>query len=109
VCQTLQVSSKCTTTVNFTLWKLFPSIFFEVFAGKHFFNILRTHRVPEIESLNSNPGRYHSAIYERAIPGYAGHPNKFTNRMVSSDNRYGPSYTDMTPVHSTMAYKVNFI
>lgn len=52
--------------------------------------------------------RYHSANFERAIPGYAGHRNtqpKFHNRTTRADNRYGNIYNDNSPIHSASSYK----
>jgi len=57
---------------------------------------------------DNNLLRYHSASYERAIPGYAGHKStqpKYPIRSTRTDNQYGPKYNDTTPLYSNNNFR----
>ena len=53
--------------------------------------------------------RFHSASYERAIPGYAGSRNcqpKYTRQITRMDNPYGTKYNDLSSLQHTTSFKV---
>lgn len=64
--------------------------------------------MPRQINADNNLLRFHSASYERAIPGYAGHSDnqpRYPVRTTRTDNQYGPKYNDTSPLYTTNNFK----
>lgn len=77
-------------------------------TGTFLQNYKRRSLLPRELTAESKLLRFHSASYERAIPGYAGSRNcqpKYARQITRVDNPYGTKYNDLSSLQHTANFK----